>query len=290
MENSEKIYFVCYMDILGFKDFVQKSKFTEEDINQMKNIYNDLNNFMSSSPKYEGEKSTKILLSKINSTIFSDSIIISMPLEIKELDEIDMKSPKIYQTLFFRAYCGLMYTQAFTKYGRLLKGAITIGKHEEDYSNGKRFIFSKALVDAVLLEKNDTCHYPRIFVSDEAYKYIVKDLEKKTAAPLGIYIDSKGIRCLDIYLIFRFLSIDPPSDTLGPIFSLIKDIIKKQVSENRTNPNVMEKYLYFINYHNTQIDKNFKNLLEYKVDIEKIEDFKSELQEKIIKSENQETE
>ncbi len=138
MEENEK--FVLYLDIMGFKERVNKI-----DINKLKKqllLFQTKNNKLK--PLLKGGKTKETL---INMAQFSDSIVlVTRDSTTDDLNRISKAAAILMQT-------GLQT-------GFALRGAIAKGKMVFDNEN--QLFFGKALVDAYLLEE-ELCYYGVVF-------------------------------------------------------------------------------------------------------------------------------
>lgn len=130
--------FVLYLDIMGFKERVNRTPIGE--LNQQLLLFKTKNKKLK--PLLEGPKNILMRMAQ-----FSDSIVI-----VSEKDTIDDLNR------ICKAAAILMQTALQT--GFALRGAITKG--EMVYDNENQLFFGKALVDAYLLEE-ELCYYGIVF-------------------------------------------------------------------------------------------------------------------------------
>ncbi|QXJ49273.1 hypothetical protein KIV12_05715 [Bacillus altitudinis] len=145
--------YIVFIDILGFKNFVEES---EENEDQLKNIHEALN-YISRIKREndEGTLSLKDMGKEV--TVFSDSIVISMPVSNNSEGWILLN-----EVIFLQI--NLM------NLGICIRGGMTAGKlyHKEN------IVFGPAMNEAYNLESNCAI-YPRVIVSsnylETVYRY-----------------------------------------------------------------------------------------------------------------------
>jgi len=145
MENSQ-ICYVAFLDILGFRNFVMK-----EDAECVRKY---LSNLVAVS------KALNIKSLNYDIRIFSDSIIISVPVE---------QSGSYIADRMFLSYINslLLANIVDERLGKLaLRGAVTKGEFFTD--NNKDIIFGKALIAAYELEK-DKAKDPRVIIDTNEF-------------------------------------------------------------------------------------------------------------------------
>jgi hypothetical protein len=166
---------IAFIDILGFKEIVKQS---ETDSTKVEFIYSVLEYLKD----WEVSKSWGLQLieieedaqkrgienfdirGKINSTSFSDSIVVSVKVD----DDINEMTSTLIVNL---AYIGSILLEK----GILFRGGLTVGNviHNE---NGT--VFGQGLIDAYKLESS-SAKYPRIILSDKLIKHLNYPLETK---------------------------------------------------------------------------------------------------------------
>ncbi|MBO7145935.1 MAG: hypothetical protein J6W13_14080 [Salinivirgaceae bacterium] len=138
--NVEQEKFVLYLDIMGFRDRVNKVEINE--LKQQLLLFKTKNNKLK--PLLEGGKTKETLIYMAQ---FSDSIV----LVSRDATEDDLNR-------ISKAAAILMQTALQT--GFALRGAIAKGNMVFDIEN--QLFFGKALVDAYLLEE-ELCYYGVVF-------------------------------------------------------------------------------------------------------------------------------
>ncbi|MBQ6276247.1 MAG: hypothetical protein IJK62_06040 [Bacteroidales bacterium] len=160
IEINEKDKFVLYLDIMGFKDRVNKSKI--EELKQQLLLFKTKNNKLK--PLLEGGKTKEKL---IDMAQFSDSIV----LVTRDSTEDDLNR-------ISKAAAILMQTALETSFA--LRGAIAKGHMVFDTEN--QLFFGKALVDAYLLEE-ELCYYGVAF-HESMEDSILSALNNKREMPI----------------------------------------------------------------------------------------------------------
>ena len=151
-ENNDK--FVLYLDIMGFKERVNKVDI--EELKSQLKLFKTKN--IKLNPLLTGKSETLIHMAQ-----FSDSIVlVTRDTTINDLNRISKAATILMQT-------GLQT-------GFALRGAITKGKMVFDNEN--QLFFGKALVDAYLLEE-ELCYYGVAF-HESMEESITDALTKKT--------------------------------------------------------------------------------------------------------------
>lgn len=157
--DEQKDKFVLYLDIMGFKERVNKvdAMVLKEQLLQFKTKNIKLK------PLLNGGKSDNIL---IHMAQFSDSIVlVSRDTTIDDLNRISKAATLLMQTAL--------------QTGFALRGAIAKGKMVFDKS--QQLFFGKALVDAYLLEE-ELCYYGIVF--HESMEEIILEAQTKKHMPI----------------------------------------------------------------------------------------------------------
>ncbi len=154
--------YVAYLDILGFKDFVNNNS----DFNKIKELYDDMTetykNVLNSSAEHLKSEDVK----SVTFNIISDSIILSIP-------KVTHYSLEILVT-----FVNSLIVTVICNHELLFRGGISKGQF---YSNDN-ITFGPALVEAYTQE-NKYAVLPRIIIPEKIY------IEYKNKNPNG-YIDS----------------------------------------------------------------------------------------------------
>jgi hypothetical protein len=134
MKIEQQIFYVAFLDILGFKSMV------ESESNGGEGIY--LNKLF----KCHKEAKTLFDANTLTTVQFSDSIVISEPYKAKAFSRFITSIAK--------------YQRMLLDEGLLCRGGIAVNRH---FSNGA-FTFSAGLIDAYKVE-SETARFPRVVIS-----------------------------------------------------------------------------------------------------------------------------
>ena len=206
MEKENNDNFVLYLDIMGFKERVNKV-----DIEKLKNqlmLFKTKN--IKLKPLLIGKSETLIHMAQ-----FSDSIVlVSRNTTIDDLNRISKAATILMQT-------GLQT-------GFALRGAISKGKMVFDYEN--QLFFGKALVDAYLLEE-ELCYYGVVF--HESMEESISDALTKKAMPIeDVLIPLKKGKSKHYHIAWHKLKTNlQPGDISSDALIWLKEI-RKTVSGN----------------------------------------------------------
>lgn len=190
LAQSKKTYthkIVCFVDILGFKDFIEKND--HKKTNDLYEVLKKLNpsGIRSLLTEYFSKIEPNEYLS-LSINQFSDSFVISC-------DTNDTFSVKmLIRTLITLEYILL------GKLGLMMRGAVCLGNLVHD-DNG--VMFGPAMVEAYHLESNIAKH-PRIIITDDAYNLIrgcVPDARTFTYTDIDNYKSMDAISILKLSLI-----------------------------------------------------------------------------------------
>lgn len=251
---------LCYLDVLGY------SKIVHRHYND-KSIIKDIEKIIRSSVGYlkdlkeKGrfddpalEEYRQHVVNALKIRFISDSIIYTLDLAkvpAVKIDVIEGQPLKYAVHCFFRLI-SMFCTTLIGKTGLVIRGGITIGPHyERDWEeDGSRclFVFSKALVDAVDLEKREA-KTARIVIGESLSCF----LQAKTDRDIDEFTfkDPQGKLCLDLYNIFRACSADNAKKVLRDI----KRAIALNMADSSSDLNALKKLRYFTKFHNIWVRK-----------------------------------
>ncbi|MFA5857440.1 MAG: hypothetical protein WC955_00075 [Elusimicrobiota bacterium] len=262
MENVNKKYIVCFMDILGYKSLVTRIQNDPKLIDDIKNIYDKLlkliDGIITREIKDKYQQGNKTVAENIKFRIMSDSIIVTMC-----LDDLPMLTTDITidenRALYIGAYFQLIsmfYITFVSDIRYFFRGAITVGQYYESELNKPEniFVVSEALVRAFECEQK-MAESVRVIIDVSALDYfkgIKNDFQNY------IFKDIDGLECLDIYL---GLPDDVPeiSDKVTEVIENIINVLNLQIQENHNDSKILRKYYHFIQYHNWKMKTRFKN-------------------------------
>lgn len=222
---TDKFYqevFVCYIDILGFKDIINSSV---PGRTKVEYIFNAL--AIKSMPYWDNDDP------ELKVTEFSDHIIVSFP-KIN-LERISQISVIIANLISYQMLC---------------RGAISYGKLYHD----NEIVFGPALIEAYELESK-VAIFPRIILSEEAFSKL--DEESKKIFCLDFdnnkYFDSfNSILKLDCWG-------DTPNDTF---FSYLSDLRKTISKIPKDRVDTSNKYGWMKNKFNKAVEELFPDKVE----------------------------
>ena len=203
-ENNDK--FVLYLDIMGFKERVNKVDI--EELKSQLKLFKTKN--IKLNPLLTGKSETLIHMAQ-----FSDSIVlVTRDTTINDLNRISKAATILMQT-------GLQT-------GFALRGAITKGKMVFDNEN--QLFFGKALVDAYLLEE-ELCYYGVAF-HESMEESITDALTKKTMPIEDVLIPLKKGKSKHYHIAWHKLKANlQPGDISSEALIWLKEI-RKTVSGN----------------------------------------------------------
>lgn len=271
-DESYKEHIVCFLDILGYGELVKKYENNFDKVLELKRYFENVTNLQDSFREIPIDF-LRLMFNKIYLHVLSDSILITMPLRnLKKVDELYSEDENLlYYVLAYLMFVSEVYKIIASSIGCLSRGAIVKGPHFMDKLNNSdnKFIFSPALIKAFQLEKRVV--YPRILIDDSVYS-LVKDAVVDKSKPIYkqllnnlIFIDHTGVRCLDI-----FSRLSEEIDKNNPLTKLqalsIELHVTEQMNNNRTNPDIIAKYHYFIQYFNSKLKDEQKNQYSISLD------------------------
>lgn len=250
--NDYETRIVAFVDILGFKSMVDESVV---DHYAYLRIHDALEDFR----QIKKEKEDALYDKDVKVTTFSDSLVISYPID--------------YVGGLFYILNDLTYLQfILLQQGVFVRGGITIGKLRHVQTE----IFGPAMNEAYHLESTQAV-YPRIIISEETInKGIDNTYEKKSDPAMEAYSwkseaddvfemlkkDSDGWYSLDYLRVA-----DEMDSTEDYIFALekVRNYIEKALLANKGNDHVVEKYKWVANYFNVvlcEIEKEHKTRMD----------------------------
>lgn len=283
IEKTNSNYIVACLDILGYQNLVNNTH-SVDDIDKIKNAFEETLNVvkkMSEELINESDsvfrKANKDIFKKVSFRLISDTFLISMP-----LDNCDFSDTKIQQyfnvkerieshIISFLAIVTIIYYRLSMNedFGYFMRGGISVGEHCEYPlpsigSVHNTFLFSKTFIECYDLAENKA-KYIRVLVSDKFLDFV----GNLSMFENIIFYDKEGLRCLNIY---SFLAKKSLGNT--QILGGIKNNLLKRIGENRTKPYILEKYRYFVEYHNQKLSEQIQSgetqYKDYLIDITKI--------------------
>lgn len=250
LNNKENISYqtgiVAFIDILGFKEIVNKSERSPRLLNT---IYQSLSflkkrelpdkwNLQLMEIEEDAQKRGLFnfdIADRTYSSAFSDSIVVSVMV-------VDKNINASFSTLLANlAFVG----SKFIMDGILIRGGITIGKI---IHNDNGIVFGQGLIDAYHLESR-AAKYPRIILSDKLISKLNYPLEsKRDRFPYHQYLKRFSDGCVGLHqlIYFQVLESWEKMSKLRLETSLIKakETIINGLDDTFEYPDVHEKYLW----------------------------------------------
>lgn len=227
--NRYRNRYVLFIDILGFKALIAKSKKSELEEETVSNIVNVLSLKRSAiSDQYYGSRKGVEVVSPDFHT-FSDFIVGSVEQNPYGLDCLMFAAWSITEDLL---------SKGFTSRGGISKGKVAFQPSSE---KSPGFIFGPAFNEAYLLE-NSIARYPRVVLSREVRKDF-EDLIKNKPEFWGTHFVRKcedGPSCIDLFAAFR--SADFLAGVASPTTAKrLSENLIQNLDENDDDPRVYEK-------------------------------------------------
>lgn len=251
---------LCYLDVLGYSKVVRRHYADESIIKYIESIFRSSVRHLSGfkeTGRFDDpdlEEYTQQVVSALKIRFISDSIIYTLDLAKIPAAKIDADEgpPLKYSVHCLFRLISMFCTTLIGTTGLVISGGITIGPHyERDWEeDGTRclFVFSKALVDAVDLEKREA-KTARIVIDESLRRF----LQAKTDRDINKFTfeDPQGKLCLDLYNVFHACSVDKTKKVLSDI----KKAITLNVADSFSDSNALNKLRDFINFHNIWVRK-----------------------------------
>lgn len=242
MSNVYTKCYVAFLDILGFKTYINEQEF--EEVLKIFKIYDFIRDRIKSA--YVGPAFTNGELSDLKFNCISDTIVISIP----------KANPRSLEILIFAVDTII---DNFIRCRKLLiRGAISEG---DFYSDENNYLFGKALVKAYEYERSLSI-FPRVIIMPELIeKYLSKS--KTSLEDMKFLISYDHVKNDGLYIvnyvkyILTNLAVERPQNML--------ERGKKQWTEFLKSVhfylkgcgiiNIREKYIYFKDYYNFELNE-----------------------------------
>lgn len=259
---------LCYLDVLGYSEFVRRHYDNESVREGIEKIFQSCVQDLKDLKQKEifddpdHEKYAQHVFKTLRVRFISDSLIYTLALsKVPAANTANVEGRPLTTYCFhvFFRLISMFCTTFIGKTGLVIRGGITIGPHyERDWEeDGAKclFVFSKALVDAVDLEKREA-NIARIVVDERLIRYLREktdiDIDKFT------FKDPKVKRYLEQYNIFRPCCAEFSEEVLQNI----KEQVTGNMAASSSDPRKLEKLQDFAEYHNARVqDLNMKNLI-----------------------------
>ncbi|MDO8723761.1 MAG: hypothetical protein Q7J31_16260 [Syntrophales bacterium] len=250
---------ICYLDVLGYREFVRRHYTDESIIKDIEKIFQSSVGYLKDL-KQKGcfddpvlEEYRQHVINALKIRFVSDSVIYTLDLSKVPAANADVVEgePLKYCFHYFFRLISMFCTTFIGKTSLVVRGGITIGPHyERDWEvDGAQclFIFSKAFVDAVDLEKK--AKTARIVIGESLSRF----LQAKTDVDIDEFTfkDPQGKLCLDLYNIFRACFADKAKAVLRDI----KRAITLNLADSSSDLNALKKLRYFAKFHNIWVRK-----------------------------------
>lgn len=267
---------VSYIDILGYKDLVERVIKRPELVKRMEDLFYaasvdpvqklskiDLKD-VANETDVEIQDYFKKVVDTIRVRCIADSFIFTLPVSkvifrCKSWDEETTVTNCIETYFSAMTFFATLFVSTM---GHVLRGGISIGNHYESERENQLFIFSEAHNRAVTLEK-EKAEYPRIVLDEPLRKY----LEEISYPNIDkfFYKEEDGYYCLDIYSAQHYWT--DKERTL----TRIKEGITLNLESNFNNAKKLTKLLHFARYHNRKVTSTEMNFPHLTFDINKYE-------------------
>ncbi|MER2005925.1 MAG: hypothetical protein ABS939_00615 [Psychrobacillus sp.] len=227
---------IVFIDILGFKEHIKLSVNDPTYFIKMRNVLNHISSYQ------EINNGDDFLAQKDigkEVTVFSDSVVISYPVELQG---------SLYRLLMDVIY---MQLELFGE-GILFRGGLTVGKlcHDDN------IVYGPAMVEAYELESK-VAVYPRVIVSEKAIVEGIKHAENAPEIELE-FINGLLKQDFDEQYYIDFMSqwgeVDD-SDLYFNSLAKIRVIIEEAIRNTHSKPNIQVKYQWLKRYYNSVLDK-----------------------------------
>lgn len=241
---------VIYIDILGFKQWINNPK-TDEKL--VLSLFKELSRWKGDGGIQQREEGGMPKMD-LSFSFFSDSLFITYPIEASRLyysriSEISKDAP-IAQENYVDIFTAVemvfkLQSLIFSKFSLLSRGAISLGK--VFHKDSENLLFGPAINEAVWNEQN-LCHTPRVILTNSIREFYFKDKLEDLAIYRHKWLieDSDGI----IYLNFLFPLLSGKSEEE---INLIKSIIEVNLKNYATNPKHLSKWSWLANLFNLTI-------------------------------------
>ncbi|MBU6141367.1 MAG: hypothetical protein KGP29_07455 [Proteobacteria bacterium] len=250
---------VIYIDILGFKQWINNPKTSEE---QVLSLFKELSCWKGNGgiQQREGDQLPKMDLSF---SFFSDSLIITYPRaasrqyfsRIHDIPEHAPIAKEDYVDIITAIEAAFrVQSLIFDKFFLLSRGAISLGK--VFHKDSENLLFGPAINDAVWHEQN-ICNTPRVILTNSIREFYSKDKLEDS----GMYQDKWLVEDSDgiVYLNFLFPLL---SRKISEEINLIKSNIEANIKNYANNPKYLSKWSWLANLFNLTVTR-FKELERY---------------------------
>ncbi|MED3198991.1 hypothetical protein ACWKTL_14875 [Bacillus toyonensis] len=232
---------IVFIDILGFKEHINKTQGNPEYFSKMRNTLNFISELKN--PLWGGEENGRQV------TVFSDSIVISYPIELEG---------SVYSLLLDVINIQLEMTNV----GILMRGGLTFG----DVCHKDNIVFGPAMIDAYELESK-AANYPRVVINKDVFQIVEENAYKQAyegkIALVAVEGELKEVTNLckqdwdgQWYVDFlrQYEEVNTIDDYLKAIRT-IREVIITQIEHNPSKPSVLMKYGWLRSYFNDVVQE-----------------------------------
>lgn len=264
--DSDNDTLVCYLDVMGYSEIVDNVK----DKDQINGLYFHIQNSIKRNFDTTDNMTRDLVkvLSFLQFQMVSDSIIIVLNIkDVPHLEGSDEIQNALWIKRIFLILVSLFCLDFISEVKRLVRGGISFGQYFQRQNNGKNslnFIFSKAYIRAVALEKQ--ADVPRILIDEDCFR---KNLLNANDNLSGIDLFSRcedGLYMLDLYSAVKLLFLP---EELSRLKATLSDCWN---GLDKSKKAILRKWYWFCNYHNQQIDNIFRRNPRFHS--QKVEDFR----------------
>lgn len=231
-------YVIAYLDLLGFKEFIEKAEKNPKERNELKKLLEVIPKHIQSE-----ELSEKYPLKdlKIKCWSFSDSLIISAP--------VNKKIPPGYPTaLISVSIKAIQIAHALLGIGFSVRGAISVGKAYRSESN----IMGTGYQEAVTGEEKCAV-YPRIMLTDSAKRHLDELLNKKMAR-FAIFSKDEDEKVILNSIYPSEYYVDEQSRPIEDCYSMYRKIIENNIKDPYLNSKARSKWLWLAKLFNSNVN------------------------------------
>lgn len=232
---------VVFLDILGFKNIVQRSINNENLVGLIKSVA-EFNIKLQFATFASNKGINNEFPYGIQVTVFSDSIVISCPV--------------LSGGIGYFLLCVASHCLAINRLGFFVRGGITYGKL---YHNGN-VCFGPAMNRAYELESH-LAIYPRVLIDASTFGYLVSNISEELLHEEFSVLFNYGIEdSIHYWLQLDYLSSSSlyQDDSIIQFEDMetIREHIISAISDNTGNDRVEVKYCWFMDYFNKSVQRS----------------------------------
>jgi hypothetical protein len=251
INSSEAL--VAYLDILGYSNLIKNGGYANIYFAAIDSAIFRWNQFLQKHQYNLGD----VVRRHVKLQVIGDAFIVVLDQEaIWNEEGDDNGSLKQLILMIFLMLISYLIQDCMRAVKLPFRGVVVKGQyysHEFEHLPGNMFIFSKGLIDAYRLEKS-IADVPRIVIDKSVLDGANTSLLCKPGRPdRELLLDNDGLYYLNIYSsVF--------TDTaLTPILQSVASIVKKNIADNVTKPEILRKYIWFANQHNNFVKETIQS-------------------------------